>query len=308
MNAPMLHAPVVAPFADLFVAACELDVVAFKPGNVSHESPGHGMTAEHFLISAKAAAPYVADSRLCVGERIYRAIEATRQAVDCNTNLGIVLLAVPLIHAVENRSFSTTRSLAWHVHHTLRMLTREDTQWVYQAIRLAAPGGLGKSQRHDVKDEPTVTLRGAMQEAAERDRIAYQYAHAYADVFGRGLISLKQGREHWGSEDAAITTTYLGFLTDFPDSHIWRKYGLHAAADVQKMARDCVENMRQCADWACAKTCLEAFDRLLKTADFNPGTSADLTVATWLADRLSHGKWDQHIQPEEEKRSVGLSV
>lgn len=286
MNAPMLQPPVVSTFADLFVSACELDVVAFKPGNVSHESPGHGMTAEDFLISAKAAAPYVADSSLCVGERIFRAIEATRQAVDCNTNLGIVLLAVPLIHAAENRS--STGSLAWHLHHSLLMLTREDAHWVYQAIRLAAPGGLGKSQRHDVNDKPTVTLRGAMQEAAERDRIAYQYAHAYADVFGRGLISLYQGRAHWGSEDAAITTTYLGFLTDFPDSHIWRKYGLHAAEDVQKMARDCVENMRRCAAWSCAKTCLEALDQVLKAADFNPGTSADLTVATWLADRLSH--------------------
>lgn len=290
MNAPMLHPPLalVSSFSDLFIAACELDVIAFKPGNVSQESPGHGMTAEDFMISAKAAAPHVANANLCVGERIYRAIEATYQAVGCNTNLGIVLLAVPLIHAAENRSPS--ESLAWHLRHTLLMLTREDAQWVYQAIRLAAPGGLGESRRHDVNEEPTVTLRGAMQEAAERDRIAYQYAHAYADIFGTGLVSLHQGRKCWGCEDAAVTTTYLGFLTDFPDSHIWRKYGRHTADQVQKMALDCMDNLRQCADWPSAKTYLKGLDQALKTADLNPGTSADLTVATWLADRLSHGK------------------
>lgn len=286
MNAPMLHPPLVSSFHDLFIAACELDVIAFKPGNVSQESPGHGMTAEDFLVSAKAAAPHVANSSLCVGERIYRAIEATRQSVGCNTNLGIVLLAVPLIHAAEN--CSSDESFAWRLRHTLLMLTQEDAQWVYQAIRLAAPGGLGESQRHDVNHEPTVTLRRAMQEAAKRDRIAYQYAHDYADILGKGLASLHQGRKYWGSDDIAVTTTYLGFLADFPDSHIGRKYGRHTADHVQKMALDCIANLHQCTDWPSAKTYLKSLDQALKSADLNPGTSADLTVATWLADRLMH--------------------
>ena len=39
--------------------------------------------------------------RRCVGERIYRAVAATRAAVGTNTNLGIVLLAAPLAHAAR---------------------------------------------------------------------------------------------------------------------------------------------------------------------------------------------------------------
>lgn len=286
MNAPMLRAPVAPQLSDLFLAACEMDVVAFKPGNVSWESPGHGMTAEDFLISAKAAAPHVADPDLEIGERIYRAVEATREAVGCNTNLGIVLLAVPLIHAAQHCMPGDI--LAHRLQRSLAALTRHDAEWVYQAIRLAAPGGLGESPRHDVRETPVVTLLEAMQEAAAWDRIAYQYAHCYADILGPGLISLHQGRMHWGSETAAITTAYLGFLAGFPDSHIWRKHGRSAAGAVQEMAFDCISRLGQCADWPCTKPHLTGLDTTLKSTGFNPGTSADLTVATWLTDRLMH--------------------
>ena len=94
--------------ADAFRAACELDVLAFKPGNVGVDSPGHGMTAQDFLTSAEVAAPHLAKRGLPLGERIYRAVEATRHAVACNTNLGIVLLAAPLIHAAQNRAGGET--------------------------------------------------------------------------------------------------------------------------------------------------------------------------------------------------------
>ncbi len=286
MNAPLSRELVAPHLSDLFIAACKMDVAAIKPGNVSLDSPGHGMNADDFLISAEAAAPHVTNPMLGMGERIYRAIEATREAVGCNTNLGIVLLTVPLIYAAQHRMPGD--SLARQLQHSLAALTREDAEWVYQAIRLAAPGGLGESPRHDVRDKAVVTLLEAMQEASAWDRIAYQYTHCYPDILGPGLISLHQGRMHWGSETAAVTSAYLGFLAGFPDSHIWRKHGLSTADKVQAMAFDCIARLNRCADWACAKTHLRDLDKTLKSADFNPGTSADLTVATWLADRLMH--------------------
>ncbi|MBN8765169.1 MAG: triphosphoribosyl-dephospho-CoA synthase [Thiobacillus sp.] len=286
MSADMMHPPVDLRLSDLFLAACEMDVAAFKPGNVSRESPGHGMTAEDFLASAEAAAPHVTDPDLAIGERIYRAIKATREAVHCNTNLGIVLLAAPLLHAAQHRLPDDT--LVRQLQRSLDALTREDAEWVYEAIRLAAPGGLGASPRHDVREAPAVTLLAAMQEASKWDRIAYQYTHCYADILGAGLISLHQGRTHWDSETAAVTSAYLGFLSGFPDTHIWRKHGPGTADEVQAMAFDCVANLAQCPDWPCARIHLTGLDKTLKSSDFNPGTSADLTVATWLADRLLH--------------------
>lgn len=284
MNAPMLHPPIVLSLSDSFIAACQLDVIAFKPGNVSHESPGHGMTAEDFLISAFAAAPHVTNPYLDVGERVYRAIEATHLAVGCNTNLGIVLLATPLIYATQHRKPGET--IASSLRHTLDGLTRDDAEWVYQAIRLANPGGLGESPRHDVRNKPAVSLLEAMNEAATRDRVAYQYSNCYIDILGPGLASLRQGRKRWASEHSAVTTAYLDFIANFHDSHILRKYGRDTADQVQRLALNCIASLIRCADWPCAQNHLKALDKALKSVGINPGTSADLTVATWLADRL----------------------
>ncbi|HKW53006.1 MAG TPA: triphosphoribosyl-dephospho-CoA synthase, partial [Stellaceae bacterium] len=84
-----------------YVDACRLELRALKPGNVHVASEGHGMTVAQFEASAVASAPYVSASGKPVGERIRDAIAATHAAVGCNTNLGIVLLAAPLLAAAE---------------------------------------------------------------------------------------------------------------------------------------------------------------------------------------------------------------
>ncbi|MGH2822360.1 MAG: triphosphoribosyl-dephospho-CoA synthase, partial [Thermoleophilaceae bacterium] len=70
------------------LASCRLDVLAFKPGNVSLPSPGHGMTATDFLTSTEAVAPILSATGLSLGRRVLMSVEATRRAVGCNTNLG----------------------------------------------------------------------------------------------------------------------------------------------------------------------------------------------------------------------------
>ena len=82
-----------------YLFACDLEIRAFKPGNVSDASEGHDMTPEDFRQSARASAKALTQSDLTLGERILLAIEATRAVAGCNTNLGIVLLAAPLIEA-----------------------------------------------------------------------------------------------------------------------------------------------------------------------------------------------------------------
>jgi triphosphoribosyl-dephospho-CoA synthase len=84
-----------------FLWACSLDVAVRKPGNVSHASAGHGMEAEAFLASARAAAGPLFARGQPVGARIEAAVAATRAAVGCNTNLGILLLCAPLAAALE---------------------------------------------------------------------------------------------------------------------------------------------------------------------------------------------------------------
>lgn len=268
-----------------FLRACELDVLALKPGNVGDHGAGHDMTAADFRASARAAAPALCDPGLGVGERVYWAMEATWDVVGRNTNLGILLLAAPLIHATQRRL--PGESLRARLRRVLAGLDREDADWVYRAIRLANPGGLGHSERHDVAQPPAVSLLAAMHEAAGRDRIARQYTSGYADIFDTGLPRLRDGRLRWRAEERAVTEVFMGYLADFPDSHVQRKYGTASAEAVRAQAEACRAATRDCPDWRSHRVRLLDLDIALKAAGINPGTSADLTVATCLAERLA---------------------
>ncbi len=83
-----------------YIEACRLDVASLKPGNVHVFADGHRMTVSDFSESARVSARYVADPTLTVGQRVRTGVEATFEAVGCNTNLGILLLCAPLALAV----------------------------------------------------------------------------------------------------------------------------------------------------------------------------------------------------------------
>src|SRR5215472_13524039 len=96
------------------------------------------------------------------GARILGAVEATLAAVGTNTNLGIILLCAPLALAAETGRAELRAALA----EVLDELDLEDARLAFAAIDRAAPGGLGRVARNDVRAPATVTLRHAMAEAA----------------------------------------------------------------------------------------------------------------------------------------------
>jgi triphosphoribosyl-dephospho-CoA synthase len=264
-----------------FRTACRLDVTAFKPGNVSIASPGHGMQAEDFFASAEAAAPALCSGEHSVGTRIVQAIEATRRVVSCNTNLGIVLLCAPLAHAAVTPS--SVVELRSRLTSVLTSLTIGDAEQAYRAIRLAAPGGIGRAERHDVAAEPQVTLLDAMREAAGRDRIAGQYVSGFEDVFEVGMVAARRARALTATPEQAVVDVYLAFLARFPDSHILRKWGEQVANSVCSEAKQWQHRWWDASGTARGQAILEEADTRLKSQGINPGTSADLTVATWFA-------------------------
>lgn len=261
-----------------YLRACEVELQAPKPGNVSQESPGHDMCADDFLASAAASAPALIAPDLGLGERIYKAIAATREKVACNTNLGIVLLCAPLLHAM--RSGPPTRGLRDRLRAVLRDADVQDTAGIYRAIRLAAPGGLGHSDVHDVSREPGVPVLTAMQAAAHRDRIALQYSNSYGDVFDYAVPRLLEYRARWRSDAWAAVAVFLGLLRRFPDSHIVRKYGEARAREVSARAARLEAELSQCRQPQEITQRLREVDAEFKSAGINPGTTADLTVAT----------------------------
>ncbi|MGB8337819.1 MAG: triphosphoribosyl-dephospho-CoA synthase [Burkholderiales bacterium] len=275
---------------------CLLEIRSLKPGNVGLHGDGHDMTAEHFVKSAHAMAEPIALPDKKLGERVLHAVNATREAVDCNTNLGIVLLAAPLVQA-------TWRSLALPVkiplratlHEVLQGSDQQDAAMVYQAIRIANPGGLGNVTSHDVRDAPTITLLQAMREAAGRDALAMEYCNDYARVFAIGVTSFTSAASHGMSEEWATTACYLEWLSHVPDTHVARKHGMDAARQLCEEALEYRYRFVHASRPEKVTTALIEWDQKLKQRGINPGTSADLTVASVLAYRLQHWLQSQQV-------------
>jgi triphosphoribosyl-dephospho-CoA synthase len=125
-----------------------------------------------------------------------------------------------------------------------------------------------------------------MRAAEERDRIAWNYTHDFADVFDLGLIWLAQGLQRWSEPAWAATRVYLGFLAHVPDTLIERKFGDRVATRIREEARPIESSLTQCHSQEAMMAPLTAFDQALKARGLNPGTSADLTVATLFAASL----------------------
>jgi triphosphoribosyl-dephospho-CoA synthase len=152
-----------------------------------------------------------------------------------------------------------------------------DAQAVYQAIRLAQPAGMGRVSDQDIRDEPTQPLQQIMEQAAERDSIAQQYATGYQAVFDEGVPALQRGLE-FGRLESAIIYCHLCWMANHPDSLIARKAGPEEARAASEAARRVLEKNWPGPEGWSAMLELDAW--LCATANRrNPGTSADLVTA-----------------------------
>jgi triphosphoribosyl-dephospho-CoA synthase len=161
----------------------------------------------------------------------------------------------------------------------LRGLTQRDAHFVYEAIQVAQPGGLGEVPEQDVRNEPTVTLLEAMKLAADRDMVARQYANGFADVFDFGVPAFLDAFAKFECVEAAIIDSQLRWLAEYPDSLIARKNGPAIAEQVQQHARD-VQRLGGIATAEGRQAGVELDKHLRSDGNkLNPGTTADLITA-----------------------------
>ncbi len=272
-----------------YQAACLDELQALKPGNVHIFADGHDMDVAHFIRSAEASAPALCQPDTSVGARILAAVQATHNAVGMNTNLGIILLCAPLVHAAVqfiDKPLPDVSALQKSLQSTLAVLTVEDGKAAAKAIVMASPAGLGDRSQLDVKATPQVSLLALMQAAQAEDHIALQYANGYADIFDNGLDWFKTGLGLWEQPAWATSWLYLNYLCAFTDSHIVRKHGREVADVVAAEAQELRQQWQQKGHPKYLKRALLDWDQSLKKRSYNPGTSADLTVTTLLIHAL----------------------
>jgi triphosphoribosyl-dephospho-CoA synthase len=231
------------------------------------------MTIYDMMRAAVAIGPiFDAATTQPVGATILAAVEATRRAVGKNTNLGTLLLLGPLA------AVSPQVLLREGIGASLRALTGDDAKSVYEAIRRARPGGLGKVAWGDVHRDPPGDLLSAMQAAAPRDLVARQYTNEFQEVL-KGERLIRGGLDQGLPLPEAVVHAHLQLMAAYPDSLIARKCG----TDIARQAADRAAHVMHAGPVGTEEYC-----RALADLDFwlrcdghrrNPGTTADLIAA-----------------------------
>lgn len=258
--------------------ACLLEATVPKPGNVHRSADFEDLTFLDFVASAVAIGPSMDQAiGLGVGHAVLEAIAATRRSVKTNTNLGTVLLIAPLAAVPRDRTLHSG------INAVLQALTPADSADMYEAIRLANPGGMGQVEQMDVAGSPPESILAAMQVAKDRDLVARQYTCDFATVLNDVVPSLVAGMDRGWTLPEAIIQSHLSLMSRHPDSLIARKCGAKVAQESASRARHVLET-GQPGD----ETYLDALSDL----DFwlrsdhhrkNPGTTADLIAAALFA-------------------------
>jgi len=274
----------------LYQQACDIELHAFKPGNVSIYSEGHGMTVKDFQLSAITSGLPLSNPHYSLGEKIYYAVKTTRDAVGCNTNLGIILLCAPMIQALSQiNKYSTFRQA---LADTLQSTSVDDACWTFNAIALASPGGLGDSKQADVHTQPQITLTEAMKIAENKDSIARQYTTNFKDIFDFSILRYNSSFRRWGNFYWSAVASYSALLSKYPDSHIERKYGCLYTQMIQEQMLLVNEVLLSTDNPQQYENMLYEIDKKFKQLGINPGTTADMTVATifvFLAQNMLDG-------------------
>jgi triphosphoribosyl-dephospho-CoA synthase len=274
---------------DDFIAGCAelamlLEVSATpKPGNVDRTHDFQDVTYEHFLASAVGIFPVfkkAASARYQIGDLILDGVNASSQWQKAgNCHFGAILLLIPLCVAAGNSS--RISQLRKNVVGIVKNTTSADAVQFYKSFHCVDV----RVQEHhflDVKDPKSLetilnedlTLYRIMQISSPNDTLAREWVEGFPRTF-HGSQLMKQYVESGRSVNDSIVRLFLKLLGEFPDTLIAKKWGMEAAREVSTKARDVMRN----GD-------VQDFDRDLVQRKINPGTTADLVIASLFVTLL----------------------
>ena len=116
--------------------------------------------------------------------------------------------------------------------------------------------------------------------ASDKDTVARKYQNGFAETFDLALPIYYNILVKWGNMGLAALAVYVELLTRIPDSHIERKYGKQFSGLVaERMARLHGE-LFNTENPETLMPLLYSIDQEFKAKGVNPGTTADMTVAT----------------------------
>lgn len=261
--------------------ACILEATAPKVGNVFPGRSFDDLDYADFITAAQIASSELTAVERLLPQRMLDAVRKTVEMIGTNVNLGILLLLGPLVEADLSGS-----SAGWPaaIRNVLRSLDDEGGKQIFSAIATATPGGLGSVESNDVNTTTgPIDIVHAMAQAADRDRIALQYATNFDDLITNVIPIVRDSILASGDILTGVSRAHLRLLAIEPDSLIARKCGSDFALQVRdRAAKINIDDQDQ----------IERFDQWLRADGHrrNPGTTADLIAASLYIILRTAGK------------------
>ncbi len=219
-----------------------------------------------------------------IGRRILQSTEIMMKSQSAgNTNLGSILLLVPLITASSyalKRGELSLEGLKESIRTVLEKSKAIDSVLICEAILLTNPKWLIKIEsdfditkegwrerilRKDAKPKEIMAI------ASNFDWIAYEYVNDFKITLEENYPYLRSCLEKEDLQQS-VTRTFLWILSRRKDSHIARKYGEEEAEKL----REFVEKRMDKRD---IYEIAEEIEREFAKKGFKAGTTADLIVA-----------------------------
>jgi triphosphoribosyl-dephospho-CoA synthase len=258
--------------------AMMLEVTAYpKPGNVDrcHDYPETRL--EHFLASTIFARPALDEAetgRGRIGEIIRHAVRDTNCHKGGNTHFGAFILLIPLVYGKD-------------IPGALAAIGKTDTNDAvafYKAFALTAVK-MNAADDLDVNDPHALTLirdrdlslLDIMQHSAAHDMVAREWVTGFLLV-RRGADLLHQ----LGPGRQSIVDAFMTLLATEPDTFIIKKHGPEEARETMMRARDVLDG----------KLSIREFDEECIRRDINPGSLADIIIASIYIALGEGWSWD----------------
>ena len=267
-----------------YLFSCKKDIELIKPGNVNLLSPHKDTKAQDYLDSATLSSKELFNQNHSLGKRILESVKVTRSQVNVNTNLGIILLCAPVIQSYIDFNALDLRDC---IKKTLSATSVKDTHDLCAAINISSPGGLGDSDMYDTVSYPNISIKQIMDYSKEYDRISYQYSHNFTDIFDFIIPKLEFLNQRYESLDISLSLLFIEILAKIPDSHISRKFGDKIAKKTSNNAYDLLKILNREYDPDYLAKALNNLDYEYKKKGINPGTTADLLVASLMIYKIS---------------------
>jgi triphosphoribosyl-dephospho-CoA synthase len=255
-----------------------LEVTAYpKPGNVDrcHDYPETRL--EHFLAStifARAALEEAESGKGRIGEIIGHAVRDTNCHAGGNTHFGAFILLVPLLYGKD-----IPGAIA-----AVETTDTSDAVAFYKAFALTSVK-MNATDELDVNDPKAVaairdrdmTLLDIMHHSAANDMVAREWVTGFRLV-RRGADLLKE----LGPGRQSIVDAFMTLLATEPDTFIIKKHGIEVARETMLRARDVLDG----------KLSLRQLDEECIQRDINPGSTADIIIASIFIALGEGWSWD----------------